>query len=302
MESLRHVFGFATVVLAASLAPAADVDPRLPADTEVVVSVNLSQLFNSPLGAKYLRTVIDEALKQNPQGQEVLTYIGLDPVHDITQMTLAMTSAKNKDGLVIVRGKFNRAKIGDLAEKVAAEQKDKLAIRKDGAATVYEIAGEQKMFATFPDDSTLLLSKDRARFSSPAGKPKPEISSLIAKADGKQAIWFVASPDATGEIKNLESVDGIIGVIKVESSVRLELALNCKTAQSAVATSTYVNELLGLAKSLIPQAVKDKPELSPLLEVINSIRASAREKLAVVTAEVSAEQIEKAIKSYRADK
>jgi hypothetical protein len=310
MSALRHIAGFGAIFLAASLAAAAEVDSRIPADTEIVVSVNVAQLFNSPLGAKYLRTAVDEALKHNAEGQEALNYLGLDPMRDITQLTLAMTSAKNKEGVVIIRGRFNRAKIDDLAQKVAAEQKDKLAIHNNGTATVYEITGEKKMFATFPDDSTLLVSMDRARLASPAGRPKSELLLLIAKADGKQAIWFVASPDATNEIKSsddvqkklLDSLVGVIGVVRLESSIRLEVALISKTSQSAAAAGKQINDLISLVKLMAPQAVKEKPELSPLVEVINSIHTAARDKLVVISAEFSAEQVEKAIKSYRSSK
>jgi hypothetical protein len=310
MRRNHHLAGLAMVLLSAKFASAADVEARLPADTEVVVSVNVTQIINSPLGAKYVRSTIEEALKHNPQGQEALNYLGLDPLRDITRLTVAMTSAANKDGLVIVRGKFNRDKIDDLAGKVAADQKDKLTIHKSGSTTVYEIAGEKKMFATFPDDSTLLISTNRARLSAPPSKPKKEMLALIAQADGKQAIWFVALPEVTNELKNtddtqkqlLDRLAGILGVVKFETNVRLELALLSKTAQSAAATGKMINDMVGLAKAFAPQAVKDKPELSPLLEIINSIHAAARDKLVLVTAEFTAEQIERAIKTIASGK
>src|SRR5579871_3458262 len=180
MQSLRSFAAVCALIFAANLAMAADVEPRLPADAEIVVSVNVTQIFGSPLGAKYLRTTLDEALKHNPEAQSVLTYIGLDPLRDIGRFTLAMTSAKNKEGLVVIRGKFDRAKINDLAQTVAAQQTDKLAIHKDGAAIVYEITGEKKIFATFPDDSTLLVSMDCTRLAAPSARPKAELLSLIA--------------------------------------------------------------------------------------------------------------------------
>lgn len=310
MQSIRQICTVGMVLLLAGRAATAEVEPRIPADAEVVVSVNVAQILSSPLGAKYVRTAIAEALKQNPEAQEVLNYIGLDPMHDIGRLTVAMASAKNKDGLVVVRGKFDRAKIGDLAEKVAADQKGKIAIHRQGSATIYELAGEKKSFAMFPDESTLLIATSRDRLTSPAGQPKAELLALIAKADGRQAIWFVASPDATGEIKGgddalkklVDSLVGAIGTVKLESSIRLEVALLNKSAQSAAASAQTIIDFVGFAKVLAPQAIKEKPALAPLGEVINSIRAATRDKLVVVTAEISAEQIEKAIKSLRENK
>src|SRR5437588_25725 len=125
MTLLRTLSGVAVTLLALGPARPAEVDSRLPADTEVVLSINLEQLLHSPLGKKYLRTTIAEAIKAYDTGQELLKYLELDPLRDINRITLASPAAASNRGLIIVQGKFNRTKLAELAEKVAAEHKDK---------------------------------------------------------------------------------------------------------------------------------------------------------------------------------
>src|SRR5262249_47921424 len=139
--------------------------PNLPADTEVVVSINLERLLASPLGKKYLRTTVEETIKANPQAQEALKFLELDPTRDLTRVTIALSAIGSDNGFVIVNGKFNRAKIAELAERAAAEQKERVKIHKTAAATIYEFPGERPMFATVADDATILLATDREQLT-----------------------------------------------------------------------------------------------------------------------------------------
>src|SRR5882672_5380822 len=115
---MRFVRNFAALLLgllAAGPARSADVDPYLPNESELVLSVNIDQLLNSALGKKYLRAAIEEALKGNGQIQEVLKYLELDPFKDVGRVTVALSSGAADTGFVIVNGKFNREKIAQLA-------------------------------------------------------------------------------------------------------------------------------------------------------------------------------------------
>src|SRR5262245_33085493 len=185
MTSMRFLTCFTVSFLALAQVRSAEVDPRLPGETEVVLSVNLDQLLNSPLGKKYLRTTIEEAIKGSTHGQELFKALELDPLKDIHRVTLALPAAASDAGLVIVRGKFNRERITELAEKLAADHKDKFKIHKSGDATIYEISGDKKVFATLAGDSVLLLAGSKEQLASPSknGKPKKELIALIGKAD-----------------------------------------------------------------------------------------------------------------------
>lgn len=305
----RHIVVWLIVALAAAPMCAADVDANLPGNTEVVVSINLEQLLASPLGKRYLRTTVEEALKANPQGQEAFKFLELDPLRDLKQVTLALPSAGADAGCLIVKGKFNRQKIAELAEKLVVEQKEKLRIHKSGRASIYEIAGDKPTFVAVPDDSTALIATTREQLTAGA-KPKKEVTDLIQKADGKQALWLVALGSATSVIPGgdaaqrqaFEKIEGIIGVLKVTTSAKLELTLAAQDPAAATAVGKNITEFLSTAKAFAPEAVKQNPPLAPIFELLGGAAMSVKDKSVTVTAEASAAQIEKWVKQFGAEK
>ncbi len=310
MHAIRNIAWLGVIVLAGNGLRAADVDAHLPADTDVVISVNVDRLLKSPLGNQYLRGAIDGAIKNNANVQIALTALGLDPTRDISSVTAAMSSASPEQGLIVVHGKFDAAKINDLAEKAAAIQPDKIKIHKTDNGVVYEIADDKKVFAAIPDSSTLIMSTDRDRLSATGGKVKKELASLIAKADGKQGLWFVALPQVTKAIpamqddqkKLLDQLQGIVGMLKVESSLKFELNLISQSPQSAAATQKMVDGWISLAKLYVPNLADSNPKLSPVVDIVNSLHSAVRKKSVSVSFELSAEQVEKTIKLLHEDK
>jgi hypothetical protein len=288
---------------------AADVDPNLPPDTEVVVSVNLDSLLASPLGKRYLATTVTESIKSNAQLADALKTLELEPLRDLTRVTIAMSSAGAESGFVIVNGKFNRAKITELAAKIAGESKDRLKTHKAGDKVIYEIAGDKPAFVMLTSDTTLLISTDREQLTK-TGKPKKEMADLIAKADGKQAGWIAALGNATAalpvtsdaERKVFEKVEGILGVLKVQTSAKLELTLVAADAATATAVTKILEDFISVAKVFGRDATKQDPALAPLVDLLGGVTVSAKDKLVTLTAEMSAAQIEKAVKNLGADK
>ena len=69
---------------------AADADKMIPADADVVISINVRQLVDSPAFQKYGKADAIQGL-QNPQVQALLSALGLDPLKDVD--SLLLTSA-----------------------------------------------------------------------------------------------------------------------------------------------------------------------------------------------------------------
>src|SRR5262249_47295568 len=100
----------AALAVAALAAPAraADLDPYLPADTEVVVTVNVRQLLGSELLKKLGLDKAKEALKDLDQVKTVLDELGFDPFKDLDRLTVAGPGGTEQDrGLIIARGRFD---------------------------------------------------------------------------------------------------------------------------------------------------------------------------------------------------
>jgi hypothetical protein len=285
----------------------------------VVLSLNVDQLMNSPLGKMYVRGAIEKALKDNPQGADILKMAELDPFKDVSRVTLAMWNKDN--ALVIVGGKFNRDKIADLAAKAAADQPAKVKIHKTDAGAIYELAEDDKKstFTVFASDSAILMSPDKnlltdlmGKTSSKTGKVKKELAALIAKSDAKQTLWMAALPAITSAIplpsdnpqqkQAVEGLESITGALNVANNAKLVLSLTSKNPQAAQALNKQIIDGVNLVKLFLPSAAKDKPEIVPLLDVINTIRTLNKGKTVTITAEMTGEQIEKAVKSVQKEK
>lgn len=309
MRDTLKIICVSLVVLSTDLIRAADVEAPLPNDADVVVCVHFEQLLNSPLGRRYLRASLEEGFRANVQAQEFFKALEFDPFKDLSRLTLALSSTNTDKGYVIVTGKFNRDKIASLASRIAAENKDKFKIHQSNGVTVYEAVGDENnktLFASFVGTNNLVLSTDKALLLSggKTGKPKKELTDAIKKADGKHTAWLVALPAAANALpiedqnqKNaLQQVDSILGTVKVDTGARLEIHLQGKTPQTALAINKMIVDLVSWLKLNGPTAIKEKPELAPLFEVVNAIRTNVRMKTVIVSADLTAAQIEKLVK------
>src|SRR5688572_16749750 len=97
----------AAALLAAGRAPAADVDPFLPADADAVISVNLDQIMQTPLGKKAIGPYLERQMAKDAQFSAFLKVSGLSPLSDFKRVTIAGNAAKQDEVFVVIHGKFN---------------------------------------------------------------------------------------------------------------------------------------------------------------------------------------------------
>ncbi len=83
-------------------APALTPDARTPADAEVVVSVDVSQILDSEIFKKFAKDEMEKALL-NEKVKKELDAIGLNPLKDIHK--LLITSRRHREAEGLVRGK-----------------------------------------------------------------------------------------------------------------------------------------------------------------------------------------------------
>ena len=317
MRSIRtylHVTGLALALVAP--ARAAEFEKYLPNDTEFVVSMNVEQLLNSSLGKKYLRAALEQALKDNPHGQEILKALNFDPLKDLSRVMIAATGMDTNDALAILTGKFDRAKIEETLAKFAAEQPDKVKIHKTGSTTVYEMIDDEKKanFAGFASSTTLLagpkLASVKAALSGGgSGGAKKELTVLFPKSE-QQTAWLAALPKVAGALPNengdikkaLEGLEGITGRLNIETSAKLNVTLSSKNVQALQAVAIQLGGGIDFLKQNGPGLVKEKPELAPLLEVLNTLKIAAKQKALTLSAELSGPAIEKIIANAKKDK
>src|SRR5262245_31467966 len=263
MRTIQKHLLFAGFALAL-VAPvrAAEIDQYLPNDTAIVVSVNVEQLLGSPLGKKYIRAALEQAIKDNPQAQEILKAFNFDPLKDLTRLTVAATGTEQDNAMAILNGKFDREKVESILAKVAADQPDKVKIHKAGATTVYEMINDEKKgsFAGFADSTTILAGPKLDAVKSAlggngVGKPKQELTALFPKKT-KPTAWVAALPKVSEGLplpndnadlkKAIEGLDGVRGLLNIDTSAKLSVTLTSKSVQGIQAAFQQLNAGLTL--------------------------------------------------------
>src|SRR5262249_22244014 len=144
MSWFRYVCPAAAAAVAVALmgvpARAADADKYLPADARAIVFVNVRQTLDAPLVKKKGQDLIKAALEQNADGQKMLSAAGVDPIKDVSSITLVTTGAPTdpEKALVIVHGSFDLEKAQAAAEDYAKKNPGRLKITKEDGLILYE--------------------------------------------------------------------------------------------------------------------------------------------------------------------
>jgi hypothetical protein len=312
---MRSIQTIALLAVFAITAPvrAADFEAFIPNNTDFVVSIDVRQLLDSPLGKKHLHAALEQTLKDNPQAQEFLKALNFDPVKDIGRLTIAMSGTAKDDALAIVNGKFDREKIEAFLAKAAADTPDKVKIHKAGSIDVYEMINDEKKanYAGFASSTTILagpkLESVRSALSgSGIGSPKKTLTSLFPMKANPTA-WVAALPSVIGAIpgddadlkKTIEGLNGIHGSLNVNTSAALSITLDSKTAQANQATADKVKGLLSLLNQVAPGLIKDQPELASILQ---SLKMAAAQKSITISVEFSGPAVEKLLERAKKSK
>jgi hypothetical protein len=310
--------------LAAAPARAGEVDKYLPEDTEVLVSVNVRQIVDSDLFKKYGLEQAREALKEQEEVRDALKELGFDPFTDLDRVLAAKPSGGEQDrGLLIVYGRFDLDRIRAVADEQAKSQPDLIKIHKipDGAggkSLVYEVAVPNyptPLFVALPDKNTLLaapakdyvvdaLKKVNSK-EKPALKNK-DFQALLEKMDAKQAVSVAGVGSALtegtpDEIKALfEKAEAVGGGISIGDDIKIEVAVTAKNADDAKDVKDEITEDLRQARLLLTVlSFSGQPEIDLLVDVVNSVKVSAKGKTVVVKAAISADALEEALKKDR---
>jgi hypothetical protein len=306
-------------------ARAAEVDRFLPADTEMVFTLNVKQVLDSELVKKYGLEQARDALKNHDEVNDILKDLGFDPFKDLDRVIVALPAAEEADkGLVIAHGRYDLAKFEAKGKDAAKNHPDALKIHKvpdglGGQHLVYEVTIPEKrdtpLFVALPDKSTLLASPGKDYVvdalkkvnlkDKPALKNK-DFQALLERMDNRQSLSLAVVGTALtkgnqGNLpeevrKFLEQVDAVGGGVTVAEDVKLEVVISAKTAQSAKDLNKTITDGLANGKAILNLLAAQQPELAPVVEIVNTLKSTAKDKTVTLKAQISAEVIEKALK------
>jgi hypothetical protein len=301
----------AAALLSLSSARAAGPDRLLPADSEFVLTVNVKQLLESPLVKKRGLEAAREALKSAGDINQILEDVGFDPFTDLDRVTVAGPSGNDKDrGLIILRGRFDAERIKARAAKAAKDDPDALKIRKVPDGVVYEITQPDQdatLFVALIDGKTLVASggKDYVvdAMRKEAGKEQGRIKdkdfqAVLERMDGRQTVAFAAVGAAfrgAGDVPGgdfLEKVDAVGGGLTLGDELKLELVVSTRSESDARDIKEKVNAAINAGIAFLGVAADQSKEIESLLDVLKTVKATAKDKTVTLKLRVSADVLE----------
>jgi len=290
---LRTLF-LAAVVAGLGINPArsADVDPLWPADSQQVMKLNIRQILESDIIKKYALAQIKQAM-EGKDAQKMMKDLGLDPLKDIDTLSGGLWGDDPKDmhGLVILRGKFDPAKLFEAIDKAIQKDGDKISIVKEGDTKLVKIVADnipEPLYATMADDKTILVASDKkivmagvkAADTKAKSAIKADLVELVKAMDDKASMFFCGlSSGKVGEIppnpifddveklkKQLESMQSSSMTLRVTGDVSMELMMSMKSTDSADDFGTTVKELLDKARVFLPIIAMQAPQAKAIVD------------------------------------
>ena len=272
--------GLAALCLAGP-ARAVDADKYTPADADVVVSVNVRRLIDSPVFQKYGKADALQNL-QTPPVPALLAALGLDPLKDVD--SLLLTSAgdilgANPKVLFVARGKFDVMRIGAAAAVFAKANPAALKVNQVNGLTIYEGAqGGQTVYAHLLANGTALLASTDKDYliqavQTPSPGPSKAMQDALSKVPGDDAVWVaVVVTDAmkkrltnTAARRLAPKLEVVTASVSVTTEVETRLAVYTKDAVG-------VNDAKGLldeGKDYLGLYAEGAGPFSPLLQNVH---------------------------------
>ncbi len=300
------------------------VDKLLPAETQMVMHLDMRQLQKSQLFKKHVQKPLREALKENEELKQLQEATGLDFLKDIHNVTVALTKLKiditnprnvdpnSAELFVIVRGDFAR----DPLVKVMKKNEDLESRRYQGydIFITKEDDDGQRAYICVADDGLILASNQRSRLqksldtlqgSQPANVNK-SLRTAIEGVPAGQTLWL-----AMGEIpllkelakQNDEAADaleklvGLSLTIGVSDRVSVAVRAHGKDQDTAREFRAGFEKIRGFLAFFAAQ----DPNFGPIVQdILNTVKTAAKDTTATLEFELTEETIQKIVKVIQA--
>jgi hypothetical protein len=330
---------FATALLAmatpASATPvpvnAPKITPYLLDDADFVVQINVEQLLASPLYTQNYQKQAEELLKMDAV-QAILKDTGLDPLKDLKRVTVVTGRSCHPDvektgkmgmPMVILEGRFDKAKLQAKAEQLAKDAKT-LKIHDVGDDKVYEVLnlpGGKKGFVALASADTLVASALKEQvvtaLEKASGKKKTQLKhkamqQLLEKTDPKapvslaiigEMITDAAMSDLPGQGKRVhmrtmkdERVETVQGWLTVGDDITGKVTITAKDAATGKNIAENAEKGLGEAIKDSPKIVARDKTFEPYVEFLQTIKITHAEERITFEGRGSAKALELVIK------
>lgn len=236
-----------------SPAAAADVLAHLPADSTMVMSMDLGKLRASALWKQY-GPRIEAAIA--PQLAAAKQTCGFDPLAAVSSITVASGASIEADSTFVIRGLPREQTIACVMKQVIPQT----TAQQDGdVIALHNQSGSLNMFA-FVDAATVVMkgsrtpTKESVQAALGAGAPLRSAQPFMARFDklDREAMWWIV---LTGKGELLDRIAGAVGETPVGSDLtirvsdQIEVEARIQLADEAAAKRT-VEEWTTAAQAL----------------------------------------------------
>jgi hypothetical protein len=97
----------------------------------------------------------------------------------------------------------------------------------------------------------------------------------------------------------LDKVEALSGGITVADDVKLEVLLAVKDNAAAKELSDTISEALNQGLGVLAILAGQKKELAPVVDILKTVRSSAKDRAVIIKGAITSELIEKAIKEQK---
>lgn len=314
MRQLSIVTVFLTLT---GFASAADVTAYLPAESDVVVTIQVRQVAESELGKKVGADLLKELLGAVKQAAAAVEASGLDLLKDFEVITVGIDidHLDPPKPFALFEGKFDAKKVEASMSKFAKDHAERLSAITVGGRAAYKLPGgkpTETMYAAILDDTKLIVAGSEedltGAFKAAAGDRKPVISKDLAGllATAKSTAPIFARAWVKGKLTELkvpneklqaqvQKVDWATAAVTVNKDVAITLTVNAQDEAGAKLLSDLLGATVGLIRLQLAAASEDQPELAPIRDLLKATRVAPVGKTVVATGSVKGEAIEKAL-------
>jgi len=275
----------------------------LPNDTEVIINVNLKQVWNSKLVKDYnalikqIQGLFNAKIEGNNIAADFKKSLGIDPFKDVDVITVGMTefSKDTKNLVFVLEGNFNPEKFTATFNAKAKDEPEVYKSMTIGNATVFQLtkAGEEPFFLGLLDKSILVMSKTKEGMTTAANGPvqnlKKETADLLQGANMKKSLTVVmtanAIEDAVKKGNNaqaqfitpyLKNLNGLTINANVVTDIDFNVNYVAKDAAAAQDMLKAVNQGLDASKVMVNNMAKKDANVALLADIMKTLKVSAQ--------------------------
>jgi hypothetical protein len=312
-------------VLAIANAAQAQATKLLPNDTELVATVNLKQILKSDV-AQGNKLIVDlvkgkvSDMLEEKGFDKWLNKAGFDVFRDLATMTVAVPTRGQGELFIVLEGKFDSDKIEAAAREASKEAGIELKIIKIADVNTFELTqkDEKTMYVGILGKKTMIACVAKSDFETAVARfngnktanfKSDLVKNLLSTVNDKQSISVVATseilaklsennpnagnPQAKAALDGLKKMDAFRVAITIQKDIDFQVGVNAKDDKTAKEFANISNVGLGFAKTQLKKQVEDNAQLAPVLDVIDTIRATAQGSNLLIRGQISSESLQK---------